>query len=464
MEAWHNFLALQESELGAETVNKWLRSLKILRFDAGNLYLQAADSFQILWFEEHIRKKVQSFLCNNNKRRIKVHLSLKNETPKIKKTTASSPDLRRLEHEVAPPSKFAISFDSIDPNCIFDNFIPSKSQPLPYKLLCQLTDFNQKKQNSIPNQTSLGTFNPVYLHGSEGTGKTHLLMGTAHALTKQGFKVAYVRAETFTEHVVTAIRAGEMSLFRQSYRNMDVLIIDDVHLFAKKWATQEELFHTFNTLHLAGKQIFLSANCLPQELVFLEPRLISRFEWGIVLPLEHLEKEELTELLKQKAAALDYDISAKVMECLLETFVSGPKALCRALEALILRTHLNHSGLHLTPTQVSVPFVQHHLADLIAEEQQSALNPDKIIQHTADFFGIRVEDILGRTQSRDCVLPRQIAMYLCRVQLKMPFMKIGDLFSKDHSTVMSSVKLIQKSIDENNADVNTPLHAIMKHK
>ena len=105
-------------------------------------------------------------------------------------------------------------------------------------------------------------------------------MSTAHALQARGAVVAYVRAETFTDHVVTAIRAGEMSLFRHSYRNVNVLIIDDIHLLARKWATQEELFHAFNTLHVAGKQIILSANCLPQALQFIEPRLISRFEWG----------------------------------------------------------------------------------------------------------------------------------------------------------------------------------------
>lgn len=457
MEAWNNFLSLQEAELGSETVNKWLRSLKVLRFDAGNLYLQAQDSFQIIWFEEHVRSKVQSFLYNNNRRRINVHLSLDGAPPKIKKKPGAK------EVEAVPPSRFTIGFDSLDPNCTLDNFIPSTSQPLAFKLLCQMTGYSQELQKTLPGRTALGSFNPIYLYGDGGTGKTHLLMATGKALIQQGFKVAYVRAETFTEHVVTAIRAGEMSLFRQSYRNTDVLMIDDVHLFANKWATQEELFHTFNTLHMSGKQILLSANCLPNELEFVEPRLISRFEWGIVLPIERLQKEELAKMLAQKASALSYDIREKVTDFLLETFSSGPKALCKALEALVLRTHLNQNGVHLTPTQISVPFVQHHLSDLIAEEQRGALNPEMIIQQAAEFFGIRSEDILGKTQSRDCVLPRQIAMYLCRTKLKMPFTKIGELFSKDHSTVISSVKLVQKGVDGNNVDISGPLHAILKH-
>ena len=120
-------------------------------------------------------------------------------------------------------------------------------------------------------------------YGPSGTGKSHLLVAIAHTLKQRSLKVVYTRAETFTEHVVSAIRSGEMSTFRHCYRNIDVLIIDDVHIISRKGATQEELFHTFNTLHLAGKQIILSAKCAPQELQFIEPRLVSRFEWGDII-------------------------------------------------------------------------------------------------------------------------------------------------------------------------------------
>lgn len=456
MQAWENFLNLLESELGAATVRKWLKPLKVLRFDACNIYLQANDSFQIIWFEEHIRKRAQTGLLNNNSRRIRVHIALENELPVGKRSKK-----KETEPTLVIP-KFAISFDELDPLLSFEHFIVSPAHTLPFTLLCQTTGYNPETQSLIPGKAALAVFNPLYLYGPSGTGKTHLLTATALALKEQGLSVVYVRAETFTEHVVTAIRAGEMGLFRQSYRNTDVLIIDDVQLFSKKWATQEELFHTFNTLHIAGKQIILSANCPPSELQFIEPRLVSRFEWGISLPLELPQKEEVRKILQKKAASLNYVINPKISEFLIETFTSGTKGVSIALKALMLRTHLNTNGPHLTPTQLTIPFVQHQLSDLIMKEQETALYPEKIIEKVAEYFGIRPEDILGKAQSRDCVLPRQIAMHLCRIKLKTSYTKIGDLFNKDHSTVMSSVKVIQKGLDANDQEVVGPFQAILK--
>jgi chromosomal replication initiator protein len=253
-----------------------------------------------------------------------------------------------------------------------------------------------------------------------------------------------------------------MSTFRQAYRNSDVLILDGVHIFSRKNATQEELFHTFNTLHVGGKQIILSANCAPAELQMIEPRLVSRFEWGIVLPLEPLPKEDVLRVLENKIGAFNFPLHSKVREYLLETFPSSIKSLTRALQALILRSHLNENGSRNTSTQLTIPQVKHMLGDLIKEESQSALSAEKIIQTTAEYFCIKAEDILGKGQTRECVLPRQLSMYLCRHLLKLPFLKIGEIFSKDHSTVMSSVKVIQKALDEDNRLISAPYSMLLK--
>ena len=447
MKAWEQFLAQQEKELGIETVHKWLKPLKIVHFDACNLYLEAKDSFQALWFEEHVRPKIQTKLVNNNNKRIKVHLTVLNS---IQTKTLRGKTKKSQETPPSPP-RFSLNFDQLDPHCKLDNFVLNDNNILAHKLLCKM----------LNNAAELASFNPVYIHGSGGTGKTHLLMAAAHALREEGLNVIYTRAETFTEHVVTAIRAGEMSIFRQAYRNSDILIIDDVHVFSRKNATQEELFHTFNTLHVSGKQIILGANCSPTELQMIEPRLISRFEWGIVLPLEPLKSVEIKRVLENKMAALNFPLHPKVSEFLLETFESGTKSLTRALQALILRSHLSNEGKQ-SSTQLSVAQVKHLLQDLIRDEEQSALTPPKIIHSIAEFFGIRSEDLLGKAQTRDCVLPRQLAMYLCRNRLKMPFLKIGEFFSKDHSTVMSSVKVIQKALDVDDRDIAAPYEAIVK--
>lgn len=445
MRAWENFLKLQEKELGEETVQKWLKSLKVANFDACNLFLEAADTFQIAWFDEHVRKSAHQRLLNNNHKRIKVHLSVSGAPPIAprKKGARNFPERSSLP--------FSILFDALDPHCLFENFIAAENNELAYQLICKTAGYGTQ-------QPALNVYNPIYVYGGSGCGKTHLLMAAAHTLREQGISVIYTRTETFTEHVVTAIRAGEMSQFRQSYRNVDVLIIDDVHLFGRKTATQEELFHTFNTLHVAGKQIILGANCTPAELSFIEPRLVSRFEWGIVAPINVPSKNTLRHIILAKAAALQCEIPPAIVDLLIDLFPSGPKALVRALEALLLRSHYNDRS----ATPLTIPLVRRNLADLIEEEQRAAMTPDKIIRHVAEFYGVLQEEMLGKSQSRECVTPRQIAMYFCRAELELPYARIGEIFGRDHSTVMSSIKLIQKGIDSNDPNLAPSLHAIQR--
>lgn len=437
MQAWEDFLKKQEIELGVDTVQKWLRSLIIQRYDACNLYLEAKDSFQALWFEEHMRAKALR-LVNGNNKQIKIHLSVSNSPPAAKKIKSKNSN--------TDPG-FQLVFDELDPNFLLSNFIQSEENQISYKLIEEII-----RSDSIQ-------FNPFYLYGSGGSGKTHLLMGIAHALRKRNVNAIYVRAETFTDHVVAAIRAGEMIHFRNIYRKTSVLIIDDVHIFSRKIATQEELFHTFNTLHLAGKQIILSANCAPQELQFIEPRLISRFEWGIVLPLKILDQSQMHKMLELKAKTLNFPLPKTTQDFLVETFTSNPKALTKALEALVLRLHLDDS---FSINKLSIKTVQTLLSDLLIEEQQSILTPTRIIQAVAEHYGIRLEDVIGKSQTRECVLPRQIAMLLCREKLKMPFVKIGELFSRDHSTVISGVRQIQKILDQDDREMTNAWHSIQK--
>lgn len=443
MQAWDLFLKVQEHELGSETVNRWLRTLKVLRFDACNLYLEAKDAFQANWFEEHIRKKVKTNFFNNNNKLIQVHLSIANKNTK---TIAAK---RKKEAEEVNQ---ILRFDQLDPSCNLDTYVLSNKNTIVHKLLSATT--------GKFGEPELAAFNPIYLHGPKGSGKTHLLMAATHELRNLKFNALYVRAETFTDHVVNAIRSSQMHLFRETYRNADILVVDDVHLFSKKGATQEEFFHTFNTLHLSGRQIILASQCAPAELKDIEPRLISRFEWGIVLPLESADKEIRSKILNQRLDMLNCQLHEKVRHFLLETFVSSTGSLCRAVEALVLRTHMK--GKQTPAHLITVPVAQDALRDLIQEEIKAEITTDKIVQSTAEYYGITVEDILGKAQSRDCALPRQIAMYFCRDFLKMPYMKIGDLFTRDHSTVMSSVKIIQNHLEQDEEEVSPAIQAIRK--
>lgn len=441
MQIWTQFLSQLEAELGSETVEKWLKNLKIQRFDACNLYLEAQNSFQVLWFEEHIRSRALK-LVNANNKQIKIHL-----TPSLELAHKQGKGGKSKKEKELPAQKFELSFDSLDPLASMEYFVVTEENLLVTKVI-----------EEIVCSPKSNIYNPFYLYGSSGSGKTHLLMSITHRLRQKGLNVIYVRAETFTDHVVSAIRASEMELFRETYRHADLLIVDDIHIFSRKSATQEEFFHTFNALHVIGKQLILSANCSPQELNHIEPRLISRFEWGLVLPLLPLETDQMTKLLEIKTKALNFPLSNGMMQFLLQTFFN-PKALVKALEALVLRLHLDDknplSGLTTTAAKVL-------LADLITAEKNSALTPQKIIQEVAAHFDLRNEDLLGKSQTREYVHPRQIAMHLCRSKLKMPFMRIGELFSRDHSTVISAVKQIQKLLDQEDREKMAAWYAIYK--
>lgn len=439
MHAWKEYLARLETELGRDVVEKWLRPLRIAHFDACNLYLQASDSFQVTWFNEHIKDRVKNELFNNNKKTIRVHLASIDETESSKKEKKS-----KKEEE---PARFQLHFEELDPNCAFNQFLVPEGSLLAHKILCEVAGYQLEEQATQHDETQQAMFNPIYLYGASGAGKTHLLMATTQELRKKGVNALYVRGETFIDHVVKAIREGQMPLFRQIYRQSDVLLIDDVHIFSRKGSTQEELFHTFNTLHLDGKQIILSSNCAPQELQHVEPRLVSRFEWGIVLPLETLTHNKWEDLLKQRAQLLKFPLTKVTKEFLLETFKSSPNALIKALNALVLRSHIrNHTLEHEDDQKLTIPKMQEWLSDLIRHEKELELTPKSIIHAVAQQYGILSEELLGKSQSKECVTPRKVAMYLCRQKLNLPFTKIGDIFERDHSTAMASVKQVEHEL------------------
>lgn len=454
MQAWESFLQKLEIELGQATISKWLRPLKVIHFDACNLYLETADTFQHLFFEEHVRPRLRKEFLNNNNHQIKVHLSVISDE-KQKDEAGKKSDKSRSE-------EFEIKSDPLDPWATFENFIQSEANKVPFQLLCEMGGYSPKGKGKEIN--ALGAINPIYLYGNSGTGKTHLLMACAQQLIQQGKNVLFLSAETFTQHVISAIRSGNMQNFRRIYRNADVLILDDIQLLARRSATQEELFHTFNSLHSAGKQILLSGNCPAGLLPSIEERLISRFEWGICLPLEKLSAKEELAMVEVHAEAMQFPLEESAIEYICQNFGSNTHSLHKAIEALILRVHLQEHEKRSANKKISLSAatLESALAELSKKEKENQITPQKIIKAVADYYGIKAEDILGRAQSQECSLPRQIAMHICRQVLGIPFIKIGTLFSRDHSTVMSGIKHIQKKLDEKDKALCTSVPEILR--
>jgi chromosomal replication initiator protein len=439
MQAWESFLKTLQEHFGDETFSKWLRPLKLVHFDAANLYLEAQNSFQIEWFEEHVRPKAKEKLVGSSFRPIKIHITCGEVEPREKPT--------KKQAEYPKPTPFVFIKDTLLDEMVEENFIFSPANQILFLLL---NIFKQQEKPSLD-------FNPLFLHGPSCCGKTHLFQAFTAVLLKKNVRALYVKAETFTENVVGAIRSGNMHDFRKEHRHVDVLIFDNVQYLAKKAATQEEFFHTFNALHSQGKQILLSADVPPTLLGDIEPRLISRFEWGLVLPIHKLEKEHLLLMLKMRSKHLNFPISESVLKFLIDTFPSHIKSLQKSLDALVLRTS------KIKTESITTARAKEILFDLIALEKKQVLSPERIVTCVAHFFSLSKEEILGRSQTQECVLPRQIAMFLCRHELKMPFTKIGDHFKRDHSTVMTSVRSIEEKIEEQDPEASSALVSIKHH-
>lgn len=411
MKEWENFLQRQENIFGKTTIDQWLRTLTIQKFDACNLYLQAKDFFQINWFEEHIRNIAKNEFFNANGRLIKIHLQIATDT------TA----LHEKEESFFP-------FDKLDTSSTFDNFISSKENESTLGILKKIL-VNLSAQKSVVT--------PIYLYGPSGSGKTHLMMGFAKLCQGYNYRVCYVKAETFSAHVVSAIRLGKMREFRMLYRLVDILLIDNIHYISGKISTEEELFHTFNELHNRQKLIIFSSHIPPYLLQDMEDRLVSRLEWGLLLYINSLFNEDLHTLAKQTCKNLFLNINDAGIQFLCEQF-SNAYFLTLACNALALRLS------NEVASPISLNTIKQITKDLIHKQKRSSLDYEKILTEVSRFYEIPKKDIIGRSQQKESVIPRQVAMYLCRDILELTYSQIGRIFSRDHTTVMATIKRIQQ--------------------
>jgi chromosomal replication initiator protein len=287
-------------------------------------------------------------------------------------------------------------------------------------------------------------YNPLFVYGDSGLGKTHLLHAIGHYAQTlyPGLKVRYVSSEEFTNDFINMIRDGKQDGFRRRYRDVDVLLVDDIQFLENKEGTQEEFFHTFNTLHNASKQIVISSDRAPKRLVTLEDRLRSRFEWGLLTDVQPPELETRIAILRKKAIQEGLNAPADVLEYIASRISTNIRELEGALIRVTAFASLNRQGVDLQLAEIV-------LKDLIPEAQGPQINAATIMGQTAAYFGLSIEDLCGTSRSRVLVTARHIAMYLCRELTDMSLPKIGQQFGgRDHTTVINADRKIRSLMAE----------------
>jgi chromosomal replication initiator protein len=309
-----------------------------------------------------------------------------------------------------------LSNQTINARYTFENFVVGASNRLAHAASLAVAE--------NPAQA----YNPLFLYGGVGLGKTHLLHAIGNYGASRGQQILYVSSEEFTNDLINAIRSHKTQAFREKYRWIDVLLIDDIQFIAGKESTQEEFFHTFNTLHGQDKQIIISSDRPPKALSTLEERLRSRFEWGLTADIQPPDFETRMAILRSKAERAGKKVPGEIIEVIARRVQSNIRELEGALTRVVAFVDL--SGLPLTPKLVETA-----LADLLP--RRSKVEPGEVVESVADAFGINMDRMLSRERSREVALPRQIAMYLLREESKISLPSIGEtLGGRDHTTIM----------------------------
>ena len=303
-------------------------------------------------------------------------------------------------------------------------------------------------------------YNPLYIYGGAGLGKTHLMHSIGHFILERNpeIKVLYVTSENFTNEVISCIRSGDaikMNNMREKYRTVDILMIDDIQFIIGKESTQEEFFHTFNTLHSAGKQIILSSDKPPKDMETLEERLRSRFEWGLIADIQPPDYETRMAILQKNAENYNKEIDNEVLQYIAENVKSNIRELEGALNKIMAFSKLNK-------VDINLEYAEEALKDVIYPNKKKEITPSLIIEVVAEHFGISPEDIASRKRTAELVQPRQIVMYLCRQLTESSLQNIAKTIGKkDHTTVLHGIEKITEKM-ENDEELKNKVDIIRK--
>ena len=422
-EIWDEALSVIQNRVSRQSFEAWFRPLNLGPVEDGRINVLLPNRFFKEWFEEHYLGLLRSALEDLMFTKVEVVLLLPDKEASPSALPRDEPPQRRASRR---PRDAAVHFN---PKYSFDSFVVGSSN-----------QFAHAASLAVAEQLSKA-YNPLFIYGGVGLGKTHLLHAIGHLALQRDprIKVSYVSSEKFTNDLINSIRFDATVEFRNRYRSLDLLLIDDIQFIAGKERTQEEFFHTFNDLYDSSKQLVISSDSLPREIPTLEERLRSRFEWGLIADIQPPDLETKAAILRKKAQAEGVRLPDEV-----SLFIAKhAKSNIRELEGCLVRLVAHAS---FTNREVSLELAQEVLKDLTSEQQRLPTIPS-IQKAVADFYGVRVDDLRSRGRNKSIVLPRQVAMYLCREIVKASLSDIGEGFGgKDHSTVIHSCQKVKRKM------------------
>ena len=418
-QAWQSVLGQLQMEMPRASFDTWVRDTKPVSYQDGTLTVGVGNAYARDWLENRLASTVNRLLVGILNSTVDVNFIVHSSEAEqfVSETSQSKPE------PVYASDQSARSL-SINPRYVFDTYVVGSGNRLAHAACLAVAEKPAR------------AYNPLFLYGGVGLGKTHLLHAIGNACHGRGLNVLYVSSEEFTNDMISAIRTHTNQAFREKYRSADVLLVDDIQFIAGKESTQEEFFHTFNTLHGQDKQIIVSSDRPPKSLNTLDERLRSRFEWGLTADIQAPDLETRLAILRSKAERTGRQISDDILESIARRVQSNIRELEGALNRIIAFADL--SGTSLTPNLVEMA-----LADLLPQKRN--VSPAKILEAVAESEGIRVEDLIGQNRSAKIAAPRQLAMYILRHYNQISLPQIGELLGgRDHTTVMYATKKVDE--------------------
>ncbi|PIR93401.1 chromosomal replication initiator protein DnaA [Candidatus Falkowbacteria bacterium CG10_big_fil_rev_8_21_14_0_10_43_10] len=439
-EIWQAVLGEMEVNISKANFTTWFKSTFISTIEDGKIIISVPNTFTKAWLEKKYHREIMQALEKVIEKKIgeilyKVELLKKDNF--ISNISGITPNEKLTLNPAGQQTKenptdknFKANIFGLNPRYVFDNFIVGKNN--------QLAHAACKAVAASPGST----YNPLFIYGGVGLGKTHLLHAIGNELAQKNKRALYVTCEKFTNDYVQAVRTGRAKEFKDFYRNVDVLLIDDIQFMGGKDGTQEEFFHTFNELHQSNRQIVVSSDRQPKAITSLEQRLQSRFEWGMIVDTTQPDIETRTAILEAKCQEKNYQLPNDVLVYIASIVQSNIRELEGALNRVIAYHQFNQKEPALDSTKEI-------LANIINNIQSKSVTPKIIIDIVSKFYDVEIVDLLGKSRKKELVIPRQVAMYLMREEINTSFPTIGNEFGgRDHTTAIHACNKVSNEVKQ----------------